>query len=418
MALSILWVLSNRGAWVSRGVASRPLRGLGALSYGIYVWHPVVMVLVLHDVDPIIVIGQGETDALVNATFIMYILGTLGLAALTYLLIERPFLELKQWLRAGHVSSQPAQRTLGSWIRAYLDIVSVGVVSAIGVVIAALSLQVQFGAATHDRLQALLPIDLTPRAMIAPATEAHFADAPRVSPGVVHADAGIRERRVVPGDVVLLARDGGLVEVQADGTASRLLAKDGETVRVTNLGAWDARRQRLSGLDAVFQTGRWNVPLGDAARATTAWGFTESAANWQREGWSVNPPTVAFTLLHEDGAAFARLTATSGESTIHVRGTRPATRLDGAPLTVRARIRTNRRDVSASLSVHDFVRAGNPNVTIRTLNTSTHWADEILRVGPMHDPHRDDNYSLVVEGLGDGDWVDVAHLSAYIGILP
>jgi peptidoglycan/LPS O-acetylase OafA/YrhL len=79
---AVLWALSLRG---SRVLASAPLRALGTLSYGVYLWHyPVIYWLQMHDVFP---------DRFVPALARIVPL-TLLLAAASWFCVERPALRL------------------------------------------------------------------------------------------------------------------------------------------------------------------------------------------------------------------------------------------------------------------------------------------------------------------------------------
>ncbi len=77
-----LLILYGQGAPTERLLASSPLRALGAISYSLYLWH-----------WPIIVFYRMRTDApLTAASGAATIVAALVLGALSYALVERPFL--------------------------------------------------------------------------------------------------------------------------------------------------------------------------------------------------------------------------------------------------------------------------------------------------------------------------------------
>jgi len=91
---SIVWILSNRESLVARILKSRVMRDLGFLSFGIYMWHTIVKVLIFYRVQDVD-LSKFPTDARFAMIFVSYILGSVALATLTYCCVEQPFLRLK-----------------------------------------------------------------------------------------------------------------------------------------------------------------------------------------------------------------------------------------------------------------------------------------------------------------------------------
>ncbi len=113
-AVGILWVAANSGSVASRLLRSHSLQTLGVLSYGIYLWHPVIGSVVLG--LEVITRGVRLSGYLITgAGFVLYVAMTIGAAALTYWVVERPFLALKK--RA--YSSAAASRYGRSPLRAF-----------------------------------------------------------------------------------------------------------------------------------------------------------------------------------------------------------------------------------------------------------------------------------------------------------
>jgi peptidoglycan/LPS O-acetylase OafA/YrhL len=81
--------------WLSRALRWGPLPWIGAISYGIYLWHsPVMMVLVGEPGGPPAPLGRA----------VLVIAVTILLAWLSHRLVERPFLRLKERLRTTPVA--------------------------------------------------------------------------------------------------------------------------------------------------------------------------------------------------------------------------------------------------------------------------------------------------------------------------
>jgi peptidoglycan/LPS O-acetylase OafA/YrhL len=67
------------------------MRRLGAWSYGLYLWHIAVIMEFQHTFD-----GIGNHAARLAVLFVVVLPVTLALAALTYYLVEVPFLKLRR----------------------------------------------------------------------------------------------------------------------------------------------------------------------------------------------------------------------------------------------------------------------------------------------------------------------------------
>ena len=93
-ALVLLWVAANQGTWTTWLFRLPPLRLLGLLSFGIYVWHPLANELT----TPYLAHLDLPDDARLTLLFGAYFAVTLALATMSYLLVERPCLRLKDRL--------------------------------------------------------------------------------------------------------------------------------------------------------------------------------------------------------------------------------------------------------------------------------------------------------------------------------
>jgi hypothetical protein len=98
LALVIGWSVANSRSPLSRMAASRPLRVLGLLSFGIYCWHPIAQAA---SSQFALLIGLENQDPRIGGflLFGLYLATTFFVASLTYGLVERPFLGLKDRLR-------------------------------------------------------------------------------------------------------------------------------------------------------------------------------------------------------------------------------------------------------------------------------------------------------------------------------
>jgi peptidoglycan/LPS O-acetylase OafA/YrhL len=85
LALIMLWLASNENTWVARVLGCAPLQWLGALSFGIYVWHMPVEFAAREMFTP-----WSTWASLLSLPLV--VTGTVLVAALTYWAVERQFL--------------------------------------------------------------------------------------------------------------------------------------------------------------------------------------------------------------------------------------------------------------------------------------------------------------------------------------
>lgn len=84
----VLWAASSPSGASARLLRSAPFTGLGRISYGVYLWHYPLLMLFLPSL-------REHSPALV---FVLISVGSVALAAISFLLVERPCLAIKQRL--------------------------------------------------------------------------------------------------------------------------------------------------------------------------------------------------------------------------------------------------------------------------------------------------------------------------------
>ncbi len=98
LAIGILWILAHPSAVISRLLRSSILRFLGSISYGIYVWHLIVLRIInqlfMHGIQE----GLYQHIGLMKYfPLICFLFLTILLASITYFLVEKPFMNLKNF---------------------------------------------------------------------------------------------------------------------------------------------------------------------------------------------------------------------------------------------------------------------------------------------------------------------------------
>jgi peptidoglycan/LPS O-acetylase OafA/YrhL len=99
-ACLIFWCATHRSSTITKLLAFRPLRSVKRVSYGMYVWHPLVITLLLPHVPPM----PPGLPALVQTglkilVMVLWSLATYLLSMLSWILFESQVLRLKRYLR-------------------------------------------------------------------------------------------------------------------------------------------------------------------------------------------------------------------------------------------------------------------------------------------------------------------------------
>jgi peptidoglycan/LPS O-acetylase OafA/YrhL len=101
-AASILCFLDQRpDSLAGRCLATRPLAYIGRISYGIYLWHYLIVVALVRDFD--------IRDSL--PTVVLVTVLSIAVAAASYRFLESPFLLLQRYFRATVTRAEPPVET-------------------------------------------------------------------------------------------------------------------------------------------------------------------------------------------------------------------------------------------------------------------------------------------------------------------
>ena len=88
----IAWLGHNLNSWPAKFLNTKPMRAIGVLSYSLYLWQELF---------------QGTGNHMFAHNIVEYVTASFAAACLSYFLVERPFLSLRQRLSANY-SSRPA----------------------------------------------------------------------------------------------------------------------------------------------------------------------------------------------------------------------------------------------------------------------------------------------------------------------
>ncbi len=109
-----LWILVNKQSIVSRILSSNIMQTLGVLSYGMYLWHILSLRIVNYFINStLFVTSINENETLFSYTFFFsYFIVTFLLAAASYQLFEKRFLNLKRPLVSGRCQPMASKSPL------------------------------------------------------------------------------------------------------------------------------------------------------------------------------------------------------------------------------------------------------------------------------------------------------------------
>lgn len=93
--VGMLWITENPGSAPARVLRWKPLRVLGTLSFGLYLWHFTGQAMTHALFGSFRPLDPAQVELLGAATLTTYLAVSLLMATLSYALVERPFLQLR-----------------------------------------------------------------------------------------------------------------------------------------------------------------------------------------------------------------------------------------------------------------------------------------------------------------------------------
>ena len=134
-----------------------------------------------------------------------------------------------------------------------------------------------------------------------------------------------------------------LVRLVADGWIVRLTGQEGQKIRISNLGMWNSQGGTLTGLDAVYQKGRWVVDTSAMRPLNPNSRFEEGSEKEPLPGFWISPGDAGYTItqMEDENGPFVRLQATRPSSYLVVTGQRPLAASKEVPVSVRGQIRAH-----------------------------------------------------------------------------
>lgn len=393
------------------------MRALGALSYAIYLWHPISVFPLRYDLNTTVPTPQRDVDVIALASFLQYLAVTIAGAALAHGLIERPFLALKErWLSdvtPAHPSVRPGRSA--AWMMAF------GTGGLLAAVVLQVGVQAHFGASVRTTLSSFLPVKMDQAPLERGNVTASYVPPPEQSGLRADVEAESNEKPPVMAGSFVLTAVGELMRLRGDGHWIRMVGVDGQRIRVVNVGAWESGRRGYGGLEAVQRGGRWVVDAGAMVAANRNSDVREGTEGEPIPGYWISPGGGGYVVrrMADASGPFVRVEATRASAYLVLNGQGVLRTLEGVPVSIRGQIRAHGRG-KATLTLYDVVAADGTAKTYTAQGAGGEgWTTLVVRAHlEVAQPDARDNFSLGLFGVERGDWFDVRELSLFVGTLP
>ena len=288
--------------------------------------------------------------------------------------------------------------------------------------VTALTLQAYFGMSPLAKLRSVFPSPISQQllgdqgsAVILYSDEVHIPLG-----GTRVLDSAAQPLQLLGGSALVLDRLGDLIRMNAGGTATKMIGHDGQRIRVANLGPWHTSRGQLTGLDAVYRSGRWLVDEGAMHPANPNARLQLHDPNGLPTGFWASPGDAHYSISwsKDSQGSFAHIQATGANPYLVLNTRVPLNELNDVPITVRGEIRARCSCVSR-LTVYDIVNAsGEAKPYQAESGQKDGWITLTATVPRVKYPNDGDNFSLGLFNLGSGDSFDVRSVSLFEGVVP
>jgi len=228
-----------------------------------------------------------------------------------------------------------------------------------------------------------------------------------------------QDRTLQEGDVILLGETGQLVRLGPGGRTAEIRATEGATTVAANLGAWDGAADRLTGVPAHIQGGRWVLdqsPLQTVGADLHPAGAPGEALT---EGFKLGPdPEVGRIRRVGDRAGPAiRIRASRKTPTMMLETREPLPTLDGTLVSVTAVVR-GQPGKTMVLTLEDAVDASGTAESVSERRAATEERTRLSIRRRVVFPSENDKISIGLLDAEAGDWIEVRDFDVRLGVAP
>lgn len=392
LGMLLLWIFLNRDSAVSKFLRSQIMGTIGRLSYGMYLWHLIVLSTVTSYTEDVLLRFDMSIELSIWIGFIYFFVFVLLCSALSYGVIELPFLVLKNLWSGRSLKSERTQETV-HWKRVLL--VSIGILICLEIVIW-----------EQPPLWALCQ---------------KYCDRVQIDEGEGKVVLQEKGRWFFSGDVDTKKLPKDVTVIDAKDAQLSFFAVERKERHFTNVGPWHAVTGKTSGLMGILQNGKWVLGLEGWKPVNENSQFTEGNDENPIPTYWMSPGEAEVTVrkMKDLSGQFVRITANSGSHYMAITGNNPVLNLSGIPVSIRAQIRVS-KGIEASLTLTDVVAEPEKahSYKIAIAPPSAEWISLIVRVPEIEYPDPGDNFAVGIGPVKAGDYFDIRELGVFEGVLP
>ena len=280
----------------------------------------------------------------------------------------------------------------------------------------ALSIDAYAGPGLRHRLLNVATVSQSPAPSIPP--RVFYEPGASVQVGQKSVGSEGQDRVFQEGDVVMLGATENLVRLGLGGRVAEIAGSEGASTTIANLGAWDEAADRLAGVAARFQGGRWvpdEIPLPSAGASLHPAGApSESLTDGFRLG--PDPDVGRVRRVGDRDHPVLRIRASRKTPAMMLETREPLATLDGTLVSVTATVRGQPGKMMA-LTLEDVADASGNAVAVSDRRAATDdWTRLTVRRRVIY-PSQNDRISVGLVDADPGDWIEVRDFDIRLGIV-
>ena len=416
LASVIIWVVSNKQSKFAIILRSKSMRVLGLLTYGIYMWHPIIQRVIYYNFEKFTISSKNEAFVSI-AIFLIYLIATISSATITYALIEHTFLSLKSKVSSSSANNIVSKKPPLPW----KIMVSLGLLS---ILFLDIIVNLGYSSSSYTRTfrfleNRILQISIPSISKISPTREP-LIFTPHTRILIFSSADDLKVSSVSRGDYVLISDTDQFLKLEKtgwNGYWSTVDVHEGESLIFNNVGNWNKNTNSFLGLPATFYGNRWVIDTKSMIPANPNPRLKKGPDNNKIPEWWISPGEAEYqiTFLTDGISPYVRIKALKDLNYLSLSGQNPLNTLDGDPITLQAIVRSNKAQF---ITVLDMIDA-NQNKTILKANEDLYqWNDIVISGVIASFPSTDDNFSIGIQNVRKGDWFELREFNVFIGNRP
>jgi peptidoglycan/LPS O-acetylase OafA/YrhL len=416
LASVIIWVVSNKQSRFAIFLRSKTMRILGLLTYGIYMWHPIIQRIIYYNFEKFTITSTNEAFVSI-AIFIIYLIATICVATITYALIEHTFLSLKSKVSSISANISISKKPPLPW----KIMVSLGLLF---IIFLDIFVNLGYSSGSYTRTfkfleNRILQISIPSISKISPTSEPLiFTPHTRI---LLYSSADdLKVSSVSRGDYVLISDTDQFLKLEKtgwNGYWSTVDVHEGESLFFNNVGNWDKNTKSFLGLPATFDNNKWVIDAKSMFPANPNPLLKKGPDINNIPEWWISPGEAEYqiTFFTDEIKPYVRIEALNDSDYLALSGQIPLNSLNEEPITLQAIVRSNRAQI---MTIYDMIDSNRDITTMKENENLNQWNDIVISGVIASFPSTNDNFSIGIQNVRKGDWFELQEFSAFIGNRP